>query len=293
MFNNPFREEASESRNQRQKLDLLLRVTAPRERIVLAGIGVVLLAAAGWLLFGSIERTVTLDGLLIAPGARYDIVATEHGHLLEILIQPGERVEPGETVARQTVPGLERQIRNLRDRMNLLETEAAGTGGGSAQSLLEDARLALLQTEARRSAMESIVSQSGGEITALRRHPGEFVQPGAVVAQVLDGDEERMTAVLRVAESTAGRVRPGMAAEIRLTLPEGGTRRLKGEVTRVNPGPLPGWLAALPPAVWNSLSRIDLDLENGTSLTVPDGTPCSVRIWIGSQAPIALFKPAS
>ena len=46
MFNNPFREVAAANRNQRQQLDHLLRVTAPHERIILAGIGVVLLGGS-------------------------------------------------------------------------------------------------------------------------------------------------------------------------------------------------------------------------------------------------------
>lgn len=292
MFNNPFREEATESRNKRQKLDHLLRVTAPRERIVAVGIGMVILAVAGWVLFGSIERSVTLDGLLIAPGARYDIVAREQGHLLEVLIAAGDRVEAGETVARQTVPELDREIEILRNRMDLLKTEAAKARGG-AETSLEDFRAALLQMEARRAARESIVSQAGGEVMALRRAPGEFLRPGAAIAQILDGDGEKLTAALRVGETTARRIRPGMGAEIRLTLPDGATRELQGEVTGVDPGPLPDWLAALPPSVRNSLSRINLDIKAEASLAAPDGTPCRVRIRIGRQSPIALFNPIS
>ena len=59
MFNNPFLEQAAASKNKRQQLDHLLRVTAPHERVILAGIGVALLALAAWALFGSVVRAVT------------------------------------------------------------------------------------------------------------------------------------------------------------------------------------------------------------------------------------------
>ena len=65
MFTSLFREEAVASRNQRQQLDRLLRITAPHERVVLAGIGLVVLAFLGWALFGSVEREVRADGILI------------------------------------------------------------------------------------------------------------------------------------------------------------------------------------------------------------------------------------
>ena len=291
MFNNPFREEAAASRNQRQQLDHLLRVTAPHERIVLAGIGVVLLAVALWTFLGSIERSLVLDGFLISPGVRHDIVANEHGHLVEILVAPGDQVETGVAVARQSVPALERETETLRDRVDLLETELAEAGGNRSgmQTLLAEARVALLQMEARQAAKESIVSPAAGEIMTLRYVAGEFVRGGATVAQLRTGNDGTLTGVLRVAQPLAGTIRPGMQAEIEVVTPGGEKRRLDGQVSDVSRGPLPSWLAELPPQVAGSHSRIDLDLDGAATLAVPDGVPCRVRILIGRQPPAALF----
>ncbi len=291
MFNNPFREEAAASRNQRQQLDHLLRVTAPHERIILAGIGAVLLAVAGWMLLGSIERSLVLDGFLIAPGVRHDIVANEHGHLVEILVAPGDWVEAGVTVARQSVPSLERETETLRDRVDLLETELAKAGGSrdGMQTLLAESRVALLQMEARQDAGESIVSPVAGEIMTVQRVPGEFMRGGATIAQLRTDNAESLTGVLRVEQQVAERIRPGMQAEIEVVTPDGEKRRLAGEVADVAPGPLPPWLADLPPRVAGSLYRIDLDLDRAANLAAPDGAPCRVRILIGRQPPAALF----
>ena len=87
MFNNPFLEEAAANKNKRQQLDHLLRVTAPHERVILGGIGLVLLALVALALFGSVVRAVTIDGILLEPGARHDVISTEPGYLVMSTVQ--------------------------------------------------------------------------------------------------------------------------------------------------------------------------------------------------------------
>ena len=79
MFRKEFLEKALASKDQRQQLDHLLRVTAPHERLLLAGIGVLLLALAVWAFFGSITLGLTMEGVLIEPGDRYEVMAAMSG----------------------------------------------------------------------------------------------------------------------------------------------------------------------------------------------------------------------
>ena len=292
MFNNPFLEDAAASKNKRQQLDHLLRITAPHERFILGGIGLVVLALVAWALFGSIVRGVTIDGVLIEPGARHEMVSTEPGYLVEFLVVPGNRVEAGDPIARQSVPELERETAALRDRVELLATELRQLGGGSValRSLLASARVALLQMEAQRSARELIVSPIVGEIMALRSAPGEYLPAGAAVAQLRDAEDRPLQAVLRVAPRMAQRIQPGMQASVEVVMPDGVTRRLDGEVASVTAGPLPNWLVALRPTVADSVYRIDVALHQASDLSVPDGTPCRIRIVLGRYPPVALFN---
>lgn len=62
MFNNPFREQAVAASANRQQLDRLLRVTAPRERIVLAAVGLVLVGVGAWIVFGGQYSPIMLLG---------------------------------------------------------------------------------------------------------------------------------------------------------------------------------------------------------------------------------------
>ena len=293
MFNSPFRAAALASRNQRQQLDRLLRITAPHERIVLAGIGLVLVALVVWGFFGSIVRSVTIDGVLIEPGARHPVVSTEPGHLVELLVAPGDKVAAGTPIARQSVPELDREASALRDRMVVLEADIgrAGSDGGALRPLLDSARTALLGMEARRAARELIVSPVGGKVTSLRNVPGDYLPAGAAVAEVRDARVEPPLAVLRVSAGAAARIRPGLKASVEFAAPDGVTHAVEGEVAAVTAGPLPGWLAALSPAGADATHRVDIALGRGSGLSVPDGTPCRVRIVLGRHPPAALLDP--
>ena len=290
MFRKEFLEKALASKDQRQQLDHLLRVTAPHERLLLAGVGVLLLALAVWAFFGSITLGLRLEGVLIEPGDRYEVMAAEPGHLVEVLVVPGTRAEAGDAIARQTAPGLEREAEAQRERVELLETEIRQAGGGGGlRSVLDTAVAALLEIEARRSARELIVSQVAGEIMTLRSSPGDYLPAGAAVAQLRAAGDEPLQAVLRVDSQAAERVHPGMRAAVEIERPDGVTREWNGEVAAVTPGPLPDWLAALQPAVSESLHGVDVVLEDGGDLSLPDGTPRQVRIVLGRQPPIALL----
>lgn len=292
MLNNPFRDRAiAASANRRQQLDHLLRVTAPHERAVLAAIGVILAGLGVWAIFGSIVRDVTLDGVLLEPGSRHEVVATEPGYLTEYLVAPGDRVEPGATIARQSVPELARETALLRERVELLESELEENGAetGATGSLLASARVALLQMEAQRAAREVIVSHIGGEVMVLRSTPGEYLPAGGAVAQLREVGDRPRQATLLVAPQVAQRLRPGMQASVEVQLSGGETHRLQGVVGNVATGPLPDWLAALRPPVATSARRVDVDLEPAADLAAPDGTPCRVRIVLGRRPPLSLL----
>ena len=291
MFGNPFLDQAAKSRNKYQQLDHLLRVTAPHERMILAGIGLVMLALVAWALFGSIVRSVTIDGVLIEPGTRHELVSSEPGHLEAFLVAPGDHVEAGDPIARQSVPELDGETAALRDRVEVLKSELRrvdGEGSG-LPSLLAAAQVALLQMEARRSARELIVSPVAGKVTALRSDPGEYLPAGSAVAQLRETEDQPLQAVLQVAPHVAKRIQPGMRASVEIMMPDDARRRFDGDVSSVTPGPLPNWLATLRPAVPNATHRVDVVLRHASDLSLPDVTPCRVRIVLGQQPLTALF----
>ena len=70
MFGNPFgsfHDMVADAKDEREQLDRLLTISTPRERLLVAVVAVFVLVLAGWLLFGSVARSVTLDGMLVEP----------------------------------------------------------------------------------------------------------------------------------------------------------------------------------------------------------------------------------
>ena len=71
MFNNPFdsfHNTVAEAKEEREQLDRLLTVSTPRERLLVSGIAVLLVILAVWLFFGSVARSLTVDGVLVEVG---------------------------------------------------------------------------------------------------------------------------------------------------------------------------------------------------------------------------------
>ena len=293
MFNSPFLEEAAASRSERQQLDRLLRIAAPHERLLLAGIGALVLALVAWALFGSVVRTVTIDGVLIKPGYRHEVVSSEAGHLVEYLVDIGDQVAAGDPVARQSVPELDRELQILRDRVDLLQEEIRASAGGGAvlRSRLAAARSAMLQLEARRSAREALASHVEGEVMALGLTAGHYMPPGTAVVQVRTAAEgNTVQAVTQVGSRLAASIRSGMEASIEVALPNGGVRQLNAGVALVTPGPLPKWLAAERAPVVGEVHRVDVALDPRADALNLDGAACRIRVVLGQYRPIALLS---
>lgn len=70
MFDNifqSFHETVAQAKAEREQLDRLLTVSTPRERLLLAGVALVLLVLAGWGLFGSVPHSFAVHGVVVAP----------------------------------------------------------------------------------------------------------------------------------------------------------------------------------------------------------------------------------
>ena len=71
MFNNPlnsFHETVAEAKEDREQLDRLLTISTPRERLLVAAIAVFLCVLLAWLFFGSVARSIVVDGVIAAQG---------------------------------------------------------------------------------------------------------------------------------------------------------------------------------------------------------------------------------
>ena len=71
MFNNPFgsfQDSVTAAKEEREQLDRLLTVSTPRERVLVAVVGVLSVLLAAWLFLGDVARNVTVDAVLVESG---------------------------------------------------------------------------------------------------------------------------------------------------------------------------------------------------------------------------------
>jgi hypothetical protein len=86
-----FRRKALEKLASPEQLDQLMSITTPRGWLTLLGLGVLLLAAGLWSVFGSIPTTVSGDGVLILSGQNADQLEA----VVYVSIWDGTRIKPG------------------------------------------------------------------------------------------------------------------------------------------------------------------------------------------------------
>ncbi len=292
MFDNPFREEAISSRSERQKLDHLLRVTAPREHIILVATCIFFVAFIVWLLWGSVPRTLAFEGVVLETGDRHEVATNESGILIEIKVSEGDYVVAGEVIGRQTVPDLEKELSVLRSRKELLNIqigEFADTNS-NARSLLNSTETALLQMEERRRVRSEIVSHVNGVVTALYSSTGDHLPVGNVVAEVRENAFRQLQPVALVPRTRTDEIEPGMLAKVEITMPDGTVQFLEGEVVFLNNETLSNGGGTVMKHPFDQGIQLAVKLNLARESLVTEGTACRIRIQLKRTAPIDVLN---
>lgn len=95
----PFDEIVAQAKEEREQLDRLLTVATPRERLLTAVCGLVLLALAGWLFLGSVTRSVTLDGVLVSTAGSAVAASRTVQAMVWLDRDIAQQIAPGMTIA--------------------------------------------------------------------------------------------------------------------------------------------------------------------------------------------------
>ena len=103
-----FRESAFARNTEPEALDDRAQLTAPHEWAVLACLGLVVAAIIAWGVFGSVERTVRSDGVLVLSGDRHTLLSEVSGVVVEVMAQTGEQVGAGQPIVRIAAAGVGR-----------------------------------------------------------------------------------------------------------------------------------------------------------------------------------------
>ena len=293
-----FREEAFARRGQTEPLDGLLRVTAPHEWVLLAGLAAALLGVILWGALGSIEHSLFAHCVLALSGERHPVVSgvsgtvqevlAGSGTVQEVLAGSGDAVAVGQPVARVGLHDLNNDAAVARARVAALESVA-----GTAPDTLAAARAELLQIELLQATGESIVSPVAGELASHAVAAGQSVAAGDRIAWVRVGTGNEMEAVTLLDAENARRLDQGMQARV---TPAFADRRaavpLNATVSeiKVRGTAPPTWLTefGLPAPARSHLVLLALQ---DSPLHLTDGTPCGLHVVLGREPPLrVLFR---
>lgn len=295
-----FRDSALRRNAQPEPLDNLLRVTAPREWMLLLALAGSMLAAVVWFSLARVEQTVSGGGVLVQAGERRDVSTPVPGVVSEIMAHSGDRVEEGQTIARLRLPDLDWRLRVARARVGSLENLASGRDGGEAAwagAALADARAEMIELAALAAEGQSIVSPYSGEVANSGLSLGNAVVAGETVAEIRLDAEHSIEAFMmipmgwerRIAAGMMARITPGdrpgaevFSARVHSLAPP--PNRPNAILSRLLPGageqPAAGWMARLV-------------LDGAPDLEVADGWPCRIQIVLESNSPLGLIIPSA
>lgn len=256
-FQTVFREKALARRAEREAIDARLQVTAPHEWLLVSGLGVALVVLLAYGLIGRVERSLSVETVLVQPGERVDVVADVSGVVVDVLSAVGATVARGQSIAR---------VQGLR--------------------VLAAPRSETAQRGAHNFTTQDIVAPHDGELVTLVLAAGRRIAAGDLAARVRTASAGPVEAIAFVTRGEAMQLAPGMPAQVRLVAPGAGAPRiLPARVERVSPrvvSPAP-WLTefGLDPPVRAHLLRATL---TDPEPPVIDGAVGTLRIVLGHRS---------
>ena len=285
-----FRDEAVARRGRQEPLDRRLEVTAPHEWIILVGFGVAVALLVLWCIFGRVERSVTVEAVLVLSGERHGVVSPVAGVVVDALVREGTEVEIGQRIARVRPLGGER----LAERaIALAEFVERGSGGRAEQeSLISALRAEVSGIEGAERTGHFLVSPYEGTVTSHRLGLGQPIDAGSVVAQIRGPSDGTAEALAFITPDVATLVSHGMVGQLRIE----GSAGAKGspytsEVLSVSDRPAspPQWLEGFGFQLEQPSHVVRASVESDTAAVIPDGTLASLRIVLGRIPTITLL----
>ena len=290
LFQTMFREKALARRARRETVDARLQVTAPHEWVLVSGLAATLVVLLAYGLLGRVERSLSIETVLVRPGERVDVVAGVSGVVVEVLSEIGDTVEPGQPIARVRAPEAERWgavLRGLPESMANADAAQSTAAAEGLRALLAAARSETAQRGADGFATADITTPRGGELVTLALVAGQRIAAGEFAARIRAASAGPMEALGFVTREEAMRLAPGMQAQVRPAVPGAGTPGvLPARVEEVSPRvvPPPPWLTefGLEPPARSHLLRATL--EGPEPRPVIDGAGGTLRIVLGHRS---------
>jgi HlyD family secretion protein len=260
-----FRKEALDRLASPEQLDQLMQLTSPRGWIALAGLGLLLLTAVAWGLFGTIATTVEGQGFLLRSGGVAPMAAPHAGTVTRVLAHAGEEVEKDQKLLELNPDGA--VVSPYSGRVLAVDVQK----GDPVQE-----GTTLLTLEPRKGPMEAVLYVPAAE--------GYQIEPG-MKAEVWPASVKRGEFGALLGEVKSAAKFPAGRAEM--------LRRLQNEDlvnSLLSTGPVLEVIFELTPDP-ETFSGYRWSSSRGPHLTLYSGTSCQGTITIRTNRPIQLVFP--
>ena len=293
-INRLFRDQALARHRRQEPLDDRLQVTAPHEWLLVAGLGVMVLALLVYGAVGSFERSLSYDAVVVLPGERYPVSAPVSGTVIEVLAELGNTVEPGQVIARMRPPVEQQRDSEARRLLGSLVEESHRNDEAAADLLLLLLALASDGEVGGSGAGVDVVSVAGGEIMTLGLAPGMPVSAGEPVALVRAAASGPPEALALVPSDDAGRIEAGLTAQVSVARGSREASIYPAEVAAVSARAVtpPEWLVGLGMSAPAGSHLVRVQLEDASmGDAIADGSMGSLRVVLGRSSFLSLLAP--
>jgi HlyD family secretion protein len=188
-----FRKVALERLSSPEQLDQLVQVTNPRGWLALGALGLILLAALGWGIWGSIPAEATGEGILIRQGGVSDLVTAANGQVEEILVKVGDVIAKGQLVARIRQDLIVRQIRDNKAKLSALRGELSE----AVRQAEEQKRLRARDTAQQRANLEHTIQSLEKDLALLKEREDaerKLLEDGLITKQTFVTTQQSLSA---------------------------------------------------------------------------------------------------
>jgi NHLM bacteriocin system secretion protein len=178
-----FRKSALQELSSPEQLEQFMEVTRPRAWIALGAIGLILVAAVIWSVWGTLPTKVSGQGIIIRAGGVFDIASQGGGVITDIRdLRVGDKVSKGQVLGHIAQPALEQQRKAADVELGRLRAEEREIlAVFRAESPINDDVLRM-----QRDGQQKIIQAKEEHLASLRtvlRQQAELLQDGLIIQQ--------------------------------------------------------------------------------------------------------------
>ncbi len=127
------RKSTLEKLSSPEQLDVLMRVTSPMGWVALTAVGALIVAAVAWSLIFDMSVRVDGQGILLRGEHVQAVAIATGGTVQSIEVKKGDVIQPGQVVAKLSLPDIENQLVTARAQLAEMSTQESSAGSDMAQ----------------------------------------------------------------------------------------------------------------------------------------------------------------